>query len=117
MASGKISQFGTFEQVRDSGDPFALASLVRESAEVEAEKSKKDDSLDSILQDEEVDEELLWANDKNRKTAAFKFFFSAVGVRGCFLLGVFVFLLAAVQKSFALQGFLQRESMPSLSFG
>ncbi|KAL7413440.1 P-loop containing nucleoside triphosphate hydrolase protein [Mrakia frigida] len=104
MASGKISQFGTFEQVRDSGNPFQQRRRCtsrgneKRSQGVEAEKSKKDDSLDSILQDEEVDEELLWSNDKNRKTAAFKFFFSAVGVRGCFLLSVFVILLAAVQR-------------------
>lgn len=107
MSSGKITQFGTFDQVRESGDPFALASLVGESAEVETQQAKKDDAFDSVSEEEEVDEELLWTNDKNKKWAAFRFFFGAVGIRECIILGSFVLLLAAVQAG--LQGYLQRE--------
>lgn len=78
MDAGKITHFGSFEEVRDAGAAFALAAKTGTSKELEAQSTETTKS-DEMEVAEEEDEEMLWENGKTSKWGAYAFFFSAVG--------------------------------------
>ena len=78
MDAGRITHFGSFEEVRDAGAAFALAARAGTSHEVEAQTTEIKSS-DEMQIAEEEDEEMLWEKSKTSKWGAYRFFFTAVG--------------------------------------
>lgn len=109
LDQGKVTHFGTFTELRDSGEAYALAATAGKDLETQYVKA---DTVPPIDEGEDQDEEMLWTNDSTRKGDALKFFFGAVGPMGTFGLLALLVLLAGLTGG--LQGFLKRRF---ISFG
>jgi ABC-type sulfate/molybdate transport systems ATPase subunit len=86
MDAGRITHFGSFEQVREAGATFAsLAS----TAEVGVRNGNgqvlaKEDATAATVVDEEQDEELHWTNEQTSRRGAYAFYMKCTGVaRAC----------------------------------
>jgi len=96
MDAGRITHFGSFEEVRDAGAAFALAARAGTSHKVEAQstETKKSDEMQVA---EEEDEEMLWEKSKTSRWGAYTFFFAAVGPLFTILVTALTFCLSVVK--------------------
>ncbi|KAJ6527114.1 P-loop containing nucleoside triphosphate hydrolase protein [Mycena capillaripes] len=82
MDAGKITHFGTFEEVRDAGATFALASTAGEAGT--AHVVGKETATAATVVDEEEDEELTWTIEQSSRRGAYAFYMRCTGVwRAC----------------------------------
>jgi energy-coupling factor transporter ATP-binding protein EcfA2 len=86
MDMGKITHFGSFEQVRDAGAMFALTSA-GELAATNGQAVAKEAATAPTVVDEEKDEELNWTREQASRRSAYAFYMKCTGVlRVCGLL-------------------------------
>ncbi|KAJ7924025.1 P-loop containing nucleoside triphosphate hydrolase protein [Mycena leptocephala] len=86
MDVGKITHFGSFEQVRDAGATFALTSA-GELAAKNGQVVAKEAATATTVVDEENDEELNWTREQASRRSAYAFYMKCTGVlRACGLL-------------------------------
>ncbi|KAJ7880551.1 ABC transporter type 1, transmembrane domain-containing protein [Mycena olivaceomarginata] len=86
MDAGKITHFGSFEQVRDAGATFALTSAGELAAKNGQVVAKKAATAPTVV-DEEKDEELNWTREQASRWSAYAFYMKCTGVlRTCGLL-------------------------------
>lgn len=79
MEAGKITHFGSFEEVRDAGAAFALASNAAGDAP-HRQVAGNESATAATLEDEEEDEELQWTNEQASRTGAYAFYIQCTGV-------------------------------------
>ncbi|KAJ7827386.1 P-loop containing nucleoside triphosphate hydrolase protein [Mycena leptocephala] len=79
MEAGKITHFGSFEEVRDAGAAFALASNAAGDA-AHGQVAGKESATAATVEDEEEDEELQWTNEQASRTGAYAFYIQCTGV-------------------------------------
>ncbi|KAJ6535718.1 P-loop containing nucleoside triphosphate hydrolase protein [Mycena capillaripes] len=86
MDAGKVSHFGSFDEVRDAGATFALASKPgTERVEVVGTES----ATTAAVSDEEEDEELNWINEQASRKSAYAFYIKCTGIfRVCGLFAI-----------------------------
>jgi hypothetical protein len=90
MEAGKITHFGSFEEVRDAGAAFALASNTAGDAP-HSQVADKEGATEATVDDEEEDEELQWRNEQASRTRAYAFYMKCTGVvRAC---GLFALIM------------------------
>ncbi|KAF7334709.1 hypothetical protein MVEN_02301600 [Mycena venus] len=106
MDSGTITHFGSFEEVRDAGATFALASLAREESDtgtghLEVKEVKESaPAAGTVVAEEDEDEELIWANEQASRSSAYAFYIRCTGIfRTCGL-----FALIAVWSGMGIFG-------------
>ncbi|KAF7339144.1 hypothetical protein MVEN_01991300 [Mycena venus] len=86
MDAGKITHFGSFEQVRDAGATFALTSAGELAAQNGQVVAKEAATAPTVV-DEEKDEELNWTREQASRWSAYAFYIKCTGVlRVCGLL-------------------------------
>jgi ABC-type sulfate/molybdate transport systems ATPase subunit len=86
MDIGKITHFGSFEQVRDAGATFALTSA-GELATKNGHIVAKEAATAPAVVDEENDEESNWTREQASRRSAYAFYMKCTGVlRACGLL-------------------------------
>ncbi|KAF7339150.1 hypothetical protein MVEN_01992000 [Mycena venus] len=86
MNAGKITHFGSFEQVRDAGATFALTSAGELAAQNGQVVAKEAATAPTVV-DEEKDEELNWTREQASRWSAYAFYMKCTGVlRVCGLL-------------------------------
>ena len=110
LNEGKVTHFGTFTELRESGEAYALAATAGKDLETQYVKA---DVAPPIDEGEDEDEEMLWTNDSTRKGDALRFFFGAVGPIGTF--GLLALLVVLAGCTGGLQGFLKRGNVASTS--
>ncbi|KAJ6612057.1 P-loop containing nucleoside triphosphate hydrolase protein [Mycena sp. CBHHK59/15] len=79
MDAGTITHFGSFEEVRDAGATFVLASI----AEADAGNSQMaviEGATAVTVVDEEEDEELNWTKEQASRRGAYAFYMKCTGV-------------------------------------
>ncbi|KAJ6527171.1 P-loop containing nucleoside triphosphate hydrolase protein [Mycena capillaripes] len=82
MDAGKITHFGSFEEVRDAGATFALASTAGKAST--AHMVGKESATAATVVDEEEDEELTWTIEQSSRRGAYAFYMKCTGVwRAC----------------------------------
>ncbi|KAJ6528440.1 P-loop containing nucleoside triphosphate hydrolase protein [Mycena capillaripes] len=87
MEAGRITHFGSFEEVRDAGATFALASTEGEAGA--AHVIGKESGTAATVVDEEEDEELHWINEQSSRMGAYAFYIRCTGViRACTMFAV-----------------------------
>ncbi|KAJ6537171.1 P-loop containing nucleoside triphosphate hydrolase protein [Mycena capillaripes] len=74
MSAGRIKHFGSFEEVRDAGATFALASNAGEAGA--AYIINKESGTAATIVDEEEDEEWHWINEQPSRMVAYALYFS-----------------------------------------
>ncbi|KAJ6492691.1 hypothetical protein DFH09DRAFT_1290842 [Mycena vulgaris] len=80
MDSGKITHFGSFEQVRDAGARFALASTAVEAGAEESPVMAKENGTETtVVVDEEKDEEEAWSFEQASRRGAYAFYAKCTG--------------------------------------
>jgi ABC-type sugar transport system ATPase subunit len=79
MDAGKITHFGSFEQVRDAGATFALTSAGELAAKNGQVVAKKAATAPTVV-DEEKDEELNWTREQASRWSAYAFYTKCTGV-------------------------------------
>ncbi|KAJ6476005.1 P-loop containing nucleoside triphosphate hydrolase protein [Mycena vitilis] len=83
LDKGEMTHFGTFEEVRDAGATFALASTTGGSGAGHTVASKEGGTAATIV-DEEADEELNWTIEQSSRLGAYAFYIRMTGVvRAC----------------------------------
>ncbi|KAJ7837907.1 P-loop containing nucleoside triphosphate hydrolase protein [Mycena leptocephala] len=80
MDAGKIAHFGSFEEVRDAGAAFALASGAAGAYASRGQVGVKESATAATVDDEEEDEELQWTNERASRTGAYAFYIKCTGV-------------------------------------
>lgn len=80
MDAGTITHFGSFEEVRDAGATFALASTAGETDAGNSQLAVKDSATAVDVVDEEEDEELNWTLEQASRTGAYAFYIRCTGV-------------------------------------
>ncbi|KAF7360909.1 hypothetical protein MSAN_01120800 [Mycena sanguinolenta] len=80
MDAGTITHFGSFEEVRDAGATFALASANGETDVESGRVAVKEGATAATVVDEEVDEELNWAHEQVSRMGAYAFYMKCTGV-------------------------------------
>ncbi|KAF8205875.1 hypothetical protein K438DRAFT_1963648 [Mycena galopus ATCC 62051] len=91
MDAGTITHFGTFEEVRDAGATFALASTAGDVDSETGRLAVKEGATEATVFDEEADEELSWANEQASRLGAYAFYMKCTGVvRACGLFALIV---------------------------
>ncbi|KAJ7869699.1 P-loop containing nucleoside triphosphate hydrolase protein [Mycena olivaceomarginata] len=84
MDAGTITHFGSFEEVREAGATFALASAMGEADTEKGAVAVKEGATAATVVDEEEDEELNWASEQTSRRAAYAFYIKCTGViRAC----------------------------------
>jgi hypothetical protein len=84
MDAGTITHFGSFEEVREAGATFALASAMGEADAEKGAVAVKEGATAATVVDEEEDEELNWASEQTSRRAAYAFYIQCTGViRAC----------------------------------
>ena len=96
MDAGRITHFGSFEEVRDAGAAFALAARAGTSHKVEAQSTETKKSEEMQVAEEE-DEEMLWEKSKTSKWGAYAFFFAAAGPLFTFVVASLVFCYGVIR--------------------
>ncbi|KAJ6476003.1 P-loop containing nucleoside triphosphate hydrolase protein [Mycena vitilis] len=83
LDKGEMTHFGTFEEVRDAGATFALASPNGVSGAGHTVASKEAGTAATIV-DEEADAELTWTIEQSSRLGAYAFYIRMTGVlRAC----------------------------------
>jgi hypothetical protein len=80
MEAGTITHFGSFEEVRDAGAAFALASTAGEADAGNSQLAVKETATAAEVVDEEEDEELNWTLEQASRTGAYAFYIRCTGV-------------------------------------
>ncbi|KAJ7216700.1 P-loop containing nucleoside triphosphate hydrolase protein [Mycena rebaudengoi] len=84
MDTGRITHFGSFEEVRDAGATFALASAAAEADAGNGQALAKESATAAIVVDDEEDEELNWVIEQSSRMGAYAFYIKCTGVvRAC----------------------------------
>ncbi|KAJ7747845.1 P-loop containing nucleoside triphosphate hydrolase protein [Mycena metata] len=78
MDAGTITHFGSFEEVRDAGATFALASTAGDSSHDQV--MTKETATAATITDEELDEELNWNIEQSSKNGAYTFYMKCTGL-------------------------------------
>ncbi|KAJ7164505.1 P-loop containing nucleoside triphosphate hydrolase protein [Mycena filopes] len=78
MDAGTITHFGSFEEVRDAGATFALASSTGDTAAGHVQAGNKEAATAATGTDEE-DEELTWNIEQASRTGAYAFYIRCTG--------------------------------------
>ncbi|KAJ7854654.1 hypothetical protein B0H13DRAFT_2358376 [Mycena leptocephala] len=82
IEAGKITHFGSFEEVRDAGAAFAASNSAGDAAH--SQVADKESATEATVDDEEEDEELQWTNEQASRTRAYAFYMKSTGVvRAC----------------------------------
>ncbi|KAJ6524323.1 P-loop containing nucleoside triphosphate hydrolase protein [Mycena capillaripes] len=82
MDAGKMTHFGSFDEVRDAGATFALASAAGEAGT--AHVLGKEIAIAATVVDEEEEEELNWSIEQSSRMGAYAFYIKCTGVwRAC----------------------------------
>lgn len=98
LESGLITHFGSFEEVRDAGATFALASNQAGETSKSTEDIVKADTLISEVMTEDVDDEaLVWAAEQGPKYSAYNFYWRCTGSWLASTLIAAIVLTSAVQ--------------------
>ncbi|KAF7344045.1 hypothetical protein MVEN_01694000 [Mycena venus] len=79
MDAGTITHFGSFEEVRDAGATFALASIAEADAG-NGQMAVTENSMAVAVVDEEEDEELKWTKEQASRRGAYAFYMKCTGV-------------------------------------
>jgi ABC-type sulfate/molybdate transport systems ATPase subunit len=79
MDAGKITHFGSFEQVRDAGATFALASTEGDADAGKNQVAEKQNATEAIVIDEEKDEEEAWSAEQASRRGAYTFYAKCTG--------------------------------------
>ncbi|KAJ7454282.1 P-loop containing nucleoside triphosphate hydrolase protein [Mycena galericulata] len=80
MDAGKITHFGSFEDVRDAGATFALASTAVETGHGKAQAAEKQGSAEvTTVVDEEKEEEEAWNSEQASRRGAYAFYVKCTG--------------------------------------
>ncbi|KAJ7364754.1 P-loop containing nucleoside triphosphate hydrolase protein [Mycena albidolilacea] len=88
MDAGMITHFGSFEEVREAGAAFALASSTGET-DTDKVVAVKESATAATVVDEEEDEELNWVNEQASRRGAYNFYLKCTGVlQSCGLFGL-----------------------------
>ncbi|KAJ7653017.1 P-loop containing nucleoside triphosphate hydrolase protein [Mycena rosella] len=81
MDAGSITHFGSFEDVRDAGAQFALASTAVDSdAAGKSEGTAKQNATEATVVDEEKEEEEAWSAEQASRRGAYAFYAKCTGV-------------------------------------
>ncbi|KAF8145077.1 P-loop containing nucleoside triphosphate hydrolase protein [Mycena galopus ATCC 62051] len=82
MDAGTITHFGSFEEVRDAGAMFALASTVgaADAGNRNIQLAVKESATAADVVDEEEDQELNWTLEQASRTSAYGFYIRCTGV-------------------------------------
>jgi ABC-type sulfate/molybdate transport systems ATPase subunit len=84
MDTGRITHFGSFEEARDAGAMFALASAAGEADAGNGQALAKENATAAIVVDDEEDEELNWVIEQSSRMSAYAFYIKCTGVvRAC----------------------------------
>jgi hypothetical protein len=88
MDAGMITHFGSFEEVREAGAAFALASSTGKT-DTDKVVAVKESATGATVVDEEEDEELNWVNEQASRRGAYNFYLKCTGVlQSCGLFGL-----------------------------
>ncbi|KAJ7139196.1 P-loop containing nucleoside triphosphate hydrolase protein [Mycena epipterygia] len=79
MDSGKITHFGSFEEVRDAGATFALASTAVETDAGKSQVEVKQNASEATVVDEEKEEEEAWTSEQASRRGAYAFYAKCTG--------------------------------------
>ncbi|KAJ6596244.1 P-loop containing nucleoside triphosphate hydrolase protein [Mycena vulgaris] len=79
MDAGKITHFGSFEEVRDAGAMFALASTAVEADAGKGQVAAKQNTTEATVVDEEKDEEEAWNSEQASRRGAYTFYAKCTG--------------------------------------
>jgi hypothetical protein len=79
MDAGKITHFGSFEQVRDAGATFALASTAGDANTGKNQIATKQNATEATVIDEEKDEEEAWISEQASRSGAYTFYAKCTG--------------------------------------
>ncbi|KAJ7751884.1 P-loop containing nucleoside triphosphate hydrolase protein [Mycena maculata] len=90
MDAGTITHFGSFEEVRDAGAAFALASTAADAGK--GQVAAKQNSTEATVVDEEKEEEEAWNSEQTSRRGAYAFYAQCTG----FFQTTSVFALIAV---------------------
>ncbi|KAJ7653006.1 P-loop containing nucleoside triphosphate hydrolase protein [Mycena rosella] len=81
MDAGRITHFGSFEDVRDAGVQFALASTaVDADAAGKSQGTAKQNATEATVVDEEKEEEEAWSAEQASRRGAYAFYAKCTGV-------------------------------------
>ncbi|KAJ7149444.1 P-loop containing nucleoside triphosphate hydrolase protein [Mycena crocata] len=80
MDAGKITHFGSFEEVRDAGATFALASVGGDTNAGADQVIAEQKATEVTIVDEEEDEELKRTNKQASQLSAYTFYLKCTGV-------------------------------------
>ncbi|KAJ7759637.1 P-loop containing nucleoside triphosphate hydrolase protein [Mycena metata] len=93
MEAGTVAHFGSFEDVRDAGATFALASSIGEA--VHGDRITKEAATTATIIDEEQDEELNWNIEQASRNGAYAFYVKCTGVVRVGIFLAFVVMMTA----------------------
>lgn len=79
LASGKVTHYGSFEEARNAGATFALASKAGQAVKPTEDIVKAYTNFPDILTEDEEDEELTWASEQAPKYAVYKLYLKCTG--------------------------------------
>ncbi|KAJ6486599.1 P-loop containing nucleoside triphosphate hydrolase protein [Mycena vulgaris] len=79
MDAGKITHFGSFEEVRDAGATFALASTAVEAGAGKGQVAPKQNTTEATVVDEEEEEEEAWNSEQASRRGAYTFYAKCTG--------------------------------------
>ncbi|KAJ6465983.1 P-loop containing nucleoside triphosphate hydrolase protein [Mycena vulgaris] len=79
MDAGKITHFGSFEEVRDAGATFALASAAVEAGAGKGQVAAKQNATEATVVDEEKEEEEAWSSEQASRRGAYTFYAKCTG--------------------------------------
>jgi ABC-type sulfate/molybdate transport systems ATPase subunit len=96
MEAGKVKHFGTFEQVRDAGATFALASTGGDADAGKNQVKEKQNATVATVIDEEKDEEEAWSAEQASRRGAYTFYAKCTGFLRTGILFVLITLWSGV---------------------
>ncbi|KAJ7764164.1 P-loop containing nucleoside triphosphate hydrolase protein [Mycena maculata] len=79
MDASTITHFGSFEQVRDAGATFALASTAVDAEAGKGQVAVKQNSTEATIIDEEKEEEEAWNSEQASRRGAYAFYVKCTG--------------------------------------
>ncbi|KAJ7753658.1 P-loop containing nucleoside triphosphate hydrolase protein, partial [Mycena maculata] len=79
MDAGTIAHFGTFEQVRDAGATFAVASTAAGDGAGKSPAATKQSSTEATVVDEEEEEQAAWNSEQASRRGAYAFYAECTG--------------------------------------
>ncbi|KAF8171015.1 P-loop containing nucleoside triphosphate hydrolase protein [Mycena galopus ATCC 62051] len=116
MDAGMITHFGFFEEVRDAGATFALASTAEDIDAANGGTVMKESATATFVVDDEEDEDLQWANEQASRIGAYAFYIKCTGVARAAVMLVLIVIWSG--SSVLATGYLSiLASAPSNHFG